>query len=75
MSHSIQVLIAVALGGAVGATGRHLMSGMMLRLLGSDFPWGTLLVNVSGSFLIGVLIEAAALKFNLSLEMRAFLHD
>lgn len=73
MPHSIQILVAVALGGAVGASGRHLVSHAMLRLLGSDFPWGTLLVNVAGSFLMGALIEAAALKLNLTLEMRAFL--
>lgn len=73
MAHSFQVLLAVALGGALGASGRHLMSRLMVHLLGTSFPWGTLLVNVLGSFLMGVLIEAAALRLDLSNEMRAFI--
>ena len=73
MAHSLQVLLAVALGGALGASGRHLVSRGMVHLLGAGFPWGTLLVNVLGSFLMGVLIEMAALRLELSNEMRAFL--
>jgi fluoride exporter len=73
MTHSLQVLLAVALGGALGASGRHLVSRAMVHLLGSGFPWGTLLVNVMGSILMGGLIELAALRLSLSIEMRAFL--
>ncbi len=73
MLHSFQVLIAVALGGAIGAAARHLTSRAFVHLLGTGFPWGTLTVNVLGSFLMGVLIEVAALRLNLSLEWRAFL--
>ncbi len=73
MPQALQITLAVALGGAVGAASRHLVSTWMIRLMGLGFPWGTLLVNVLGSFLMGVLIEAAALKLNLSLEARAFL--
>ena len=72
MAHSFQVLLAVALGGALGASGRHLVSRAMVHLLGTSFPWGTLLVNVLGSVLMGMLIELAALRLNLSNEMRAF---
>lgn len=73
MAQSLQVLLAVALGGALGASGRHLVSRGMVHLLGTSFPWGTLVVNVVGCFLMGVLIESAALKLNLTNEMRAFL--
>ena len=73
MTHSFQVLLAVAFGGAIGASGRHLVSRAMVHLLGTGFPWGTLLVNVLGSFLMGVLIEAGALKLNLSNEARALI--
>ena len=45
----------VALGGAIGSVGRYLMGAWMQNLVGNpDFPWGTFLVNVTGSLLIGV---------------------
>ena len=45
----------VALGGAIGSLGRYWCSGLMARWVGETFPWGTLFVNVVGSFLIGVI--------------------
>ena len=51
-------LIAVALGGACGAVVRFLMSSGFYHWLGRGFPYGTLIVNVVGSFLIGLLTEA-----------------
>lgn len=47
--------IAIALGGALGALSRYLLSLKMYTWLGRDFPWGTLTVNVLGSFLMGLL--------------------
>ncbi len=49
-------LLQVALGGALGATGRYLTGVAVVRLLGHGFPWGTLTVNVVGSFLMGVMV-------------------
>jgi len=49
----------VCLGGAVGTGARHLLGGLALRWLGGEFPHGTLLVNVIGSFLIGLVQELA----------------
>jgi fluoride exporter len=43
----------VAIGGAVGTTGRYWLSGVVARLVGETFPWGTLVINVTGSFIIG----------------------
>lgn len=43
----------VAFGGALGTVGRYVLSGLVARLIGETFPWGTLIVNVSGSFIIG----------------------
>ena len=43
----------VALGGAIGTTGRYWLSGVVARLIGETFPWGTLVINVTGSFIIG----------------------
>jgi fluoride exporter len=45
--------IWVALGGAIGTVGRYWLSGVVARLVGETFPWGTLLINVTGSFIIG----------------------
>ncbi|PZX06762.1 fluoride efflux transporter CrcB [Celeribacter halophilus] len=53
-------LIQVALGGALGATARYLTGNAMARLLGKDFPWGTLTVNFLGSFLMGVVVVVLA---------------
>ncbi|MDP6690399.1 MAG: fluoride efflux transporter CrcB [Alphaproteobacteria bacterium] len=69
----MNMLLAVACGGALGAMGRHLVSGQVMRWAGSGFPWGTLTVNVLGSFILGVLVEYLALRWSASQEMRGFL--
>ncbi len=48
-------IIQVAIGGALGAVGRYLTGVGLARAFGSSFPYGTLTVNVSGSFIVGVL--------------------
>jgi CrcB protein len=48
-------LMLVALGGALGALARHGAGLAAVRIMGAGFPWGTLAVNVAGSFLIGLL--------------------
>jgi CrcB protein len=50
----MQNYIWVAVGGALGTTGRYWLSGVVARLIGETFPWGTLSVNVTGSFVIGL---------------------
>jgi len=47
----------ICLGGAAGSGARYLIAGWVLALLGASFPWGTLAVNVAGSFLIGVIMH------------------
>jgi CrcB protein len=47
------VLLQVALGGAIGASLRYLSGVVALRLLGGGFPYGTMFVNILGSFLMG----------------------
>lgn len=48
-------LIAIGVGGAIGAVLRFVISGLAYNLLGQSFPWGTLVVNMIGCFLIGFL--------------------
>lgn len=47
--------LSVALGGAIGAMLRYFISDMAIKLLGKGFPFGTLIVNILGSLLMGVL--------------------
>ncbi len=47
-------VLLVALGGAIGAAARYLAGVLIKGRLDTDFPWDTFLVNISGSFLIGV---------------------
>lgn len=67
------LLLAVALGGAAGAVGRYAVMSALGHWLGSGFPWGTLAVNLVGSFLMGALVEVMALAWSPSPEMRALL--
>ena len=64
---------AVAGGGAIGSVARYLTTSLLGRSLGTAFPWGTLTVNIVGSFLMGVVVELIALKLSASHELRAFL--
>jgi len=62
-------ILAVAAGGAVGSVLRYLIS--LIPFL-SAFPWSTLLVNMAGSFLVGLFFALAGSRVSLSQESRAF---
>lgn len=55
----VQKLLLIGAGGAAGALLRYAVSGLAYRFLGETFPWGTLVVNVLGCFLIGLLWAGA----------------
>jgi len=65
-------LILVAIGGAIGAALRHLVNLGSLRLVGPNFPWGTMAINVAGSLVMGIFVELLARRFNASNELRLF---
>lgn len=73
----MKMTIAIGLGGAAGAVSRHYLSHYvsqrMAEVFGHGFPYGTLSVNIVGSFLMGLMITLFAQKFSLSQEVRAFL--
>jgi CrcB protein len=46
----------VSLGGIVGACARYFLSRFAAKIIGTGFPWGTLFINISGSFLLGIFL-------------------
>ena len=48
-----QLYAVVALGGALGTIARYFTSGLVANAFGGTFPWGTLIVNIAGSFIVG----------------------
>ena len=66
-------ILAIALGGSIGAVLRYLASTGLHLLVGRGFPYGTLLVNVLGSLLMGFLYVMLVERLALSVEWRAVL--
>ena len=64
-------ILAIAGGGAIGAVARFLVSTGVYRLAGRDFPWGTLAVNVLGSFAMGLLFVLFLERSLIAPEARA----
>lgn len=56
----VSTLLSVAFGGALGASLRYLTNVSVMRVAGPGFPYGTIIANVLGSFLMGVLVVALA---------------
>lgn len=67
----MQQLIAIAIGGAVGSVLRFMVSTNVHRLMGKDFPYGTLTVNVLGSLLMGFLFIMLVERQISSVELRS----
>lgn len=66
-------LFWISLGGAAGTAARYLITGWVAVLLGPIFPWGTLVVNVTGSFFVGAIMQAALTTKAISPAVRLFL--
>jgi CrcB protein len=66
-------LLLVAAGGALGSALRYTVASVALAWLGPGFPWGTLVVNLAGSFLIGLVQQLATEALVLGEETRLFL--
>ena len=67
------ILAAVGVGGAIGSMARYLIAGWVQSPAWNGFPYGIFIVNVSGGFVMGLLVEGMALKFNVTPVTRAFL--
>jgi CrcB protein len=66
-------VLAVAAGGAFGSVARYLISTWSFARFGPSFPWGTFVINLTGSFLIGVVFGLAAARGGMSPYLRVFL--
>ncbi|MCP5410828.1 MAG: fluoride efflux transporter CrcB [Alphaproteobacteria bacterium] len=67
------IVLGVALGGAVGATLRYWIAGLIQPSWWEGFPFGIFVVNITGGLVMGLLTALLALKMNVTPEMRAFL--
>lgn len=57
-----RAILAVAVGGGIGSVLRFVIGQVALQRFGPGFPWGTLVINITGSFLIGVVAGLAATR-------------
>ena len=65
-------ILYVALGGAIGASLRHLVNVASLKWFGPGFPWGTFTVNILGSLAMGIFVELLTRRLGGSQELRLF---
>jgi len=69
----VKTFWAIAIGAAVGGVSRYYLSAAVQHRMGSSFPWGTLVINVTGSLVLGFLMRYAISTPSVSVEMRALL--
>ncbi|WP_249209207.1 fluoride efflux transporter CrcB [Magnetospirillum sulfuroxidans] len=70
---TLTALLWVGAGGGLGACARYLSMAVLAQWIGTGFPWGTLFVNIVGSFIMGVLAELGALAWQPSQDAKLFL--
>jgi CrcB protein len=68
----MKVLLAVAIGGAIGAIARFQLSQLFIKSFSGDFIYNIMVANIVGCFLMGVCYEFMNLKINVGVEWRAF---
>jgi CrcB protein len=72
MTETVQEAALIATGGALGSCLRYEVGRFVTARLGVGFPWGTLLVNVTGSFLLGVFLTVALERARVDPRVRLF---
>lgn len=70
---NVKLFWAIAVGAAAGGVSRFYLASAVQQRMGASFPWGTLLINLTGSLLLGFLIRYALASPAVSLEVRAML--
>jgi CrcB protein len=66
----MQIILYIALFGAIGCVGRYYLSGWVYDLVGRSMPYGTFAVNILGAFLIGLIMEFSLRSSIVSQELR-----
>ncbi len=66
-------LVIIGMGGFVGALLRYGISGWVYKIVGARLPWGTLVVNILGSFILGFFLFLAEGRFNIGPLWRGFI--
>jgi CrcB protein len=69
----LKKLLLIALAGGLGSLARYGLTGLVQNLAGRDFPWGTVVVNVVGCLMFGVLWASMEGRFTVSGETRAII--
>ena len=69
----MNLIFIIAVGGAIGAVCRYLLSSQIAQVAGTQFPWGILIVNVVGGFFMGAIAGLGAQSMGISQETRTFL--
>jgi len=69
----MNLVLFIAAGGAIGAVGRYSVMTAVSHLFGADYPYGTILVNLIGSFVLGGLLESLKYFSAISNELQVFL--
>ena len=67
------LIFAIGAGAAIGAVGRYLLSTQISTVLGTQFPWGILMVNGVGGMLMGAIAQVGTQSLLISQEAKAFL--
>jgi fluoride exporter len=67
----MRTTLVIGAAGALGAVSRHLLESLVNRHWGDVFPWGTFVVNISGSFVIGMLVGLFAHRLDVPLWLQA----
>jgi CrcB protein len=69
----VRNILVIALGASIGANLRYALSNWAAQQWGTTFPYGTMIINVLGSFLIGFMLALAATRISLSVPWRLLL--
>ena len=69
----MQKLFNLIIGGTIGTLARYFLSGFTYQVFGSNFPYGTLVVNLIGCFIVGFLASIAEEKFALNTNLKILL--